>query len=234
MDKWIKNNKCLTRQELVVSVILKTQVKEGKIRHRWEIPCTMATSWKTSDKAMLDNKMWIISKLSNIMEDSHLTKWIIKTSPTQVTEMVQAPSVSTQVALAATESEQLMELPKIIKPICSIWSTKGKHQMVIRTTNNKWWWPLNNSSTLHLTITRWYRVWTPQVKTPLKLTLILRQLLKLNFVSSDRTVEQATQSNMRTACLFKVMVTTKIWMPLSISITTERDLSKEVLVILQM
>ena len=185
----------------------------------------MATSWKTSDKAMLDNKMWTISKHSSTMEVSHSNKWIIKILPTQVIEMGQAPSESIQVALAATELVQQTVLPKIIKPTYSTWWTRGKHLTVIRTTNNKWWWQHNNSSTQHPTTTKWFQAWILQVKTPLKQTPTSRQLPRQSYASKGRTVEQATQSNMRTVCLFKVMVITRIWMLLFISIITERKLS---------
>lgn len=232
MVKLIKS-KCSTRQESVVLVILRPQTKVAvkTIRHRWETQCTMATSWKISDKAMLGNKMWIISKHSSIMEDSHSNKWTIRTSPTQVTEMELVPSVSTLLELEATELVLPTVWPKIIKLICSIWSTKGKHQMVIRTTtNNKWWWQLSNSSTQHQTTTKWSQAWTHQGRTLLRPTLISRRLPRQNSVSRDKTVELLTPPSTRTACLFKEMVTIIIWMLLSTSITTERDQSKEVLV----
>jgi len=234
MDKLIRN-RCSTKQELEALVHLRIQAKVVlKIRHRWGTQCTMATSWKTSDKAMLDNKMWIISKLSSIMEDNHLTKWIIRISLTQVTEMEQALSESTQPELVATESVLQTVLPKTIKPICSIWWIREKHQTEIRTTNNKWWWQLSNSSTQPQTTIRWSQAWTHQDRTPLTPTLISRLSPKLNYESRDRIVERQTLSNMKTACLFKVTETIIIWMLQSTSITTERDLSKEALVILLM
>ena len=120
MVKSIKS-RCSTKLELVVLVHLRTQAKAvTKIRPKWETLCTMVTSWKTSDKVMLDNKMWIISKLSNIMEANHLIKWTTRTSLTPVIEMGLAPSESTQVVLVATELEPQTVLPKIIKPTCSI------------------------------------------------------------------------------------------------------------------
>lgn len=170
MVRSLKNNKCSTRQELVVSEILKPQTKDNRTKHKWETPCIMVTSWKTSDKAMLANKMWIISKLSSIKEDNHLSKWTIRTSPTQVTEMEPAHLALTQAVLATTESVQLTVLPKIIKPICSIWWIRGKHQMETKI-NNKWWWQPNNSSTQHQTTINRFLAWIPLVKTPLKPTL---------------------------------------------------------------
>ena len=154
-------SRCSTKPELVVLVHLKTQAKEvTKIRHKWGTRCIMATSWKTSDKVMLDNKMWTISKLSSIMEDSLLTKLIIRILLIRVTEMEQALLASTQAVSEATESEQPTVLPKIIKPICSTSSIRGKHQMATRISN-KWWWRPSNSSTPLQTTTRWSQVWTP-------------------------------------------------------------------------
>lgn len=219
--KWTRS-RCSTRPELVVLELLKTQAKEDKIRHKWEILCIMATSWKTSDKAMLDNKMWIISKHSSTMEDSHLTKWTTRTSPTRAIETEPAPSASTQVGLAATELVQPTVLPKIIKLTCSTWWTRGKRQMEIRITNNKWWWQRNSSSIQRRTTTRWSQAWTPLPRTPPTPTRTSRRLPKPNYASKGRTAERAIQFNMRTACLFKAVATTRTWMPQSISTITER------------
>jgi hypothetical protein len=108
--------------------------------------------------------------------------------------------------------------------------------MEVRTSNNKWWWQLNSSSTLPQATIKWYQVWIHQVKTPIvEILKSQKLLLKPNLESRDKLVVQAIQLNMdmRTACQYREMEIIKTWMPLFISITTERDLSKEVLVILQ-
>ena len=203
MVKWIRNNRCSIRQESEDLVILRILINKVKIRHKWEIPCIMETSWRISDKVMLGNKTWTISILSNIMEDNHLNKWIIRTSPKQVIEMEQAPLASTQVELEAIGLELLMVLLKIIKLIYSIWWTKGKLQMEVRTTNNKWWWPPNSSLILHRTIIKCSQAWILQVRTLIMVTPRSQKLLlKLNLESRGPIVVLVIQfnNNMKTAC----------------------------------
>ena len=185
---------------------------------------------------MLGNKTWTISILNSIMEANHLSKWTIRTLPRQVTEMVQAHSVSTQVVLEAIELVLQMEWHKIIRRIYSIWLIKEKLQMEVRTTINKWWWQPNSSSTPHKTIIKCSQAWIHLVRTPIKeINRSIKPLPKPSLESKDRTVVQATQfnNNMKTPCQYRAMVIIKTWMPLSILIITERDLSKVVQAILQ-
>ena len=172
---------------------------------------------------MLVNKMWIISKPSNIMEANLLINKPIKTLPTQVIETVQAHLVSTQVALEATELVPLMAWLKIIKLTFSTLWTREKHQTETKT-NNKWWWRLNNFSAQLETTIKWFQAWTQRVRT-LQLATITstRPSPKLNSASKDKPVELVTQFSMKTTCQYKETGTTIIWMQLSTSTTIERD-----------
>lgn len=236
MDKSTRNNKCLIRQESEDLEIHKLLIKEPKIRPKWEILCTMETSWKTSDKVMLGNKMWTISRPNSIMEDNHLSKWITKILLKQVIEMVQAHSVSIQVALEVTESELQMVLPKIIRLIYSIWSTSVKLQMGARTNNNKWWWQPNSSSIRLKINNQCFKAWIHQVKILTKEEMVVeaikstKLLHKLNLESRELIVVLAIQfsNNMRTVCQLMEMLIIKTWMPLCTLIITERDLFKVV------
>ena len=201
----IRNNKCSIRPESEDLEIHKLPTKEAKIKPKWEILCTMETSWNMSDKVMLGNKMWTISRPNSIKEDNHLSKCSTKILPKQVTEMVRAHSVSILVELEATELELPMVLYKIIRLIYSIWSTNVKLQMAVKTHNNKWWWQPNSFSTRLKITNQCFKVWIHQAKiltkegTPPKST---KQLLKPNLENRELTVVQAIQfsNSMRTVC----------------------------------
>ena len=116
MGRRIRNNKCSIKHELVDLPILRTHRKVlNKIKLKWEIPCTMATSWKTFVRAMLVNNRYlrITSILNNIMVVN--TSKINKTLPVPVIEMEPAHLVLIQVGLEATELERQMEFRRIIK-----------------------------------------------------------------------------------------------------------------------
>jgi len=203
MARWTRNNRCSIRPESEDLVIHRIPTKGLRIKHKWETPCIMETSWRISGKAMLDNKAWTISILNSIMEANHSNKWTTRTSPKRVTEMVPVHSVSTQVVLEATELELLMVWLKIIRLIYSIWWTKEKLQMEARITNNKWWWPPSSSLIQLKTITKCYQAWTHQGRIRIMETLrSLKLLLKLNSESKEPIVVLAIQfnNNMKTAC----------------------------------
>jgi len=206
MGRWTKSSKCSIRLESVDLPIHRTLTKELIIKPKWEIPCTMETSWRTLDRAMPDNnRLWTISILNSIMEVNHLKIWTTKTSLTLVIEMVQALLALTQVELEATESEQPMVFHKIIRLIYSIWWTRGKHLMAVKTINNKWWWLHSNSSIQpNRIIIICFQAWIHLVRTPIMGTLKSQKpLLKLNLESREPIVVQAIlfTNNMRTACL---------------------------------
>ena len=205
MDRWIKSNKCSIRQELEDLPILRIPTKELIIKPKWEILCTMETLWRTLGKAMLGNKLWIISILNSIMEASHLKIWTTRTLLIQVIEMVQARLASILVELEAIELELLTVFLKIIRLIYSTWSIREKLLMVAKTMNNKWWW-LPNSSLIQLRITiRCFQAWILHKIRGTLTTEILRfqrQLPKLNLENRELIVVLVTQftNNMRIAC----------------------------------